>query len=107
MRNVSTEHGKQGKPYQILARGMAYIPLDQEAKVKGKAAIDVVGMRLGKAGGSLLQQALIAVFGSLGAATEAIAVLLFATIGCWIWAVVGLGRAFRARLKLTPDEGRP
>jgi len=76
---------------------MAYIPLDQESKVKGKAAIDVVGGRLGKAGGSLIQQVLIAVFGSLGAATGPIAVILFAVIGAWIWATLGLGRAFRRR----------
>jgi AAA family ATP:ADP antiporter len=76
---------------------MAYIPLDQESKVKGKAAIDVVGGRLGKAGGSLIQQVLIAVFGSLGAATAPIAMILFAIIGAWIWAAVGLGKAFRGR----------
>ena len=33
---------------------MAYMPLDQESKVTGKAAIDVVGARLGKSGGSMV-----------------------------------------------------
>ena len=31
-----------------------YIPFDPESKVKGKAAIDVVGGRLGKSGGSFV-----------------------------------------------------
>ena len=73
---------------------MAYIPLDMEAKVKGKAAIDVVGARFGKAAGSLLQQALIAVFGSLRAVTGQIGILLLAIIGLWIWADLRLGREF-------------
>ncbi len=41
---------------------MAYIPLDPEVKLKGKAAIDVVGARLGKSGGALSQQILLLVF---------------------------------------------
>lgn len=32
---------------------MAYIPLSEEVKIKGKAAVDVVGARFGKTGGSL------------------------------------------------------
>jgi len=83
---------------------MAYIPLDQEAKVKGKAAIDVVGARIGKAGGSLIQQVLIGIYGSLQAVTGQIAVMLLVIIGLWIWAAVRLGRAFR---RLTRPAAAP
>ncbi len=75
---------------------MAYIPLDQESKVKGKAAIDVVGARLGKSGGSLLQQVLLVVFGTIGAITPYVAVVLFAIVIAWIMAGKSLGRQFNA-----------
>lgn len=38
---------------------MAYIPLDLEAKIKGKAAVDLLGSRLGKAGSSWIQIGLL------------------------------------------------
>lgn len=66
---------------------MAYIPLDPESKVKGKAAIDTVGARLGKAGGSSIQLGLITAFGSLSAVTPYIAVIMLFIIGAWMWAV--------------------
>ncbi|WP_243553021.1 NTP/NDP exchange transporter [Candidatus Cardinium sp. cBcalN2] len=38
---------------------MAYIPLDIETKIKGKATVDLLGSRLGKAGSSWIQIALL------------------------------------------------
>jgi AAA family ATP:ADP antiporter len=81
---------------------MAYIPLDQESKVKGKAAIDVVGARLGKAGGALINQLLIGIYQTLRAAPGQIAAILFLVIGCWIWAGLKLGKAFEARSRPRP-----
>lgn len=75
---------------------MAYIPLDQESKVKGKAAIDVVGARLGKSGGSFVQQGLLVMFQTISAITPYIAAILFVIIGAWIVAVKSLNRQFIA-----------
>ena len=42
---------------------MAYIPLGPDAKTKGKAAVDVLGARLGRSMGSATQQILVAFVG--------------------------------------------
>jgi AAA family ATP:ADP antiporter len=82
---------------------MAYIPLDQESKVKGKAAIDVVGARLGKSGGSLVQQGLMIGFGSLAAITPYIAAILFFIIFAWIFSANALSKRF-AKLNQEKEE---
>ncbi len=77
------------------SKEMAFIPLSKEARLKGKATIDGVSSRLGKSGGSFIQQGLILITGSLAACAPWIVVALCIVIGLWIFSTVLLGRKFK------------
>ena len=85
-----------------MTKEMAFIPLSAECKLKGKAAIDGVGSRLGKSGGSVFHQFLLMMFGSVAASTPYVACLLLVVILAWIFATFALGKQFN---DLTAQEG--
>lgn len=83
---------------------MCYIPLDQEAKVKGKAAVDVVGGRLGKSGGSFIQQGLFLVIGSsLVELAPILGGVVILTVVAWLFA----NRALNKSLQQLQGESVP
>lgn len=78
---------------------MSYIPLDAESKVKGKAAIDVVGSRLGKSGAAWIQIVLIQIAGtgSVLSITHFLLPLIACTVLFWILSVRSLNKQFAVK----------
>jgi AAA family ATP:ADP antiporter len=85
---------------------MAYIPLDQDSKVKGKAAIDVLGSRIGKSGGSLIQQILVFGFGNIINAAPAVAVIYYSVLLAWISAANKLSQLFMAQTEMEKADNQ-
>lgn len=85
---------------------MAYIPLDEESKIKGKAAVDVVASRLGKSGSSWVQAGLIELVGSgsvLSIGTY-ITPIILAIGALWSHAVYSLNLLFQRKIHHTSSQ---
>ncbi|OJV13691.1 MAG: hypothetical protein BGO27_00770 [Alphaproteobacteria bacterium 33-17] len=85
---------------------MAYIPLDNELKTKGKAAVDVLGGRLGKAGGAFVQSTLALVFAVkdvvILAPTTSVIFLIICVV--WLFAVKGLSKKITIAQRRKAEE---
>ncbi|KAK6914953.1 ADP/ATP carrier protein, bacterial type [Dillenia turbinata] len=94
MQNIFSKSAK----YSLFdpCKEMAYIPLDEDTKVKGKAAIDVVCNPLGKSGGALIQQFMILTFGSLANSTPYLGGILLVIVLAWLAAARSLDTQFNA-----------
>ena len=73
---------------------IAFIPLSKESKLKGKAAIDGVGSRIGKSGGSLIHQGLILMFSTVAGSIPYVAGIFLVIALIWILSVIYLGKQF-------------
>lgn len=85
---------------------MAYIPLDDELKTKGKAAVDVIGGRAGKAGGAFTQSTLLILFATkdvVAIAPQAFVVFVV-VCGLWFLAVKVLARKTDEAVKRRQEE---
>ena len=99
----------KGTKYSLFdsTKQMAYIPLDPEAKVKGQAAVEVVGGRAGKSGGAFIQSSLLAGIGggvSLASLTYILGPLVGIVCIAWIISVSGLSKKFNALVGSKKDS---
>ncbi len=94
IQNVVTKSTK----YTIFdsTKEMAYVPLADNLKVRGKAAVDSIGIKLGKSASAFIQSMIFVIFPS--ATFESISPYLMCvfTIVCivWIWSVKTLGTEY-------------
>ncbi len=85
---------------------MSYIPLDDDLKSKGKAAADVIGGRLGKSGGALIQFVLLSLMPGanlLSLAPSMFGIFLVIMV-VWFFAVFGLAKEFKAKTETESDK---
>ncbi len=81
--NVLTKSSK----YTVFdsTKEMAYVPLDDELKTKGKAAADVLGVKLGKSLGAFLQSVIFIIIPTATYYSITIYLMCIFTIICIIW----------------------
>lgn len=97
----------KGTKYSLFdpTKEMTYIPLDGELKSKGKAAVDVVGGRLGKSGGAFINYILLASTGlSLVELAPAITIIFVIIMIIWFCSVKGLNTQFTALTKAKENQ---
>lgn len=94
LQNVATKVMKYA--FFDATKEMSYIPLSLESKIKGKAAIDVIGSRLGKSGAAWIQTLLIQLSGtgSILSITHFLLPLIICIIFFWIFSVRSLNKRF-------------
>lgn len=79
---------------------MAFVPLNNEQKYKGKAAIELIVSRFGKSGSSFILQFLIFSFGSLSYALPWMAGIFFMAIVLWIYSICRLDKQYSGKIKI-------
>ena len=85
-------------------KSMAYLPLDEDTKTKGQAAVEVIGGRAGKAGASLIQQVMYGIVPAIMSHLGAIVAIFMATVVAWVYAVFGLSKKYEAAVSETETE---
>ena len=105
---VSVVFSKSAK-YTLFdtTKEMVFVPLNDEQKYKGKAAIELIVSRLGKSGSSFILQFLIFSFGSLSCALPWIAIIFFIAIGFWIYSIYQLDKRYASKIAINSLKNKP
>ena len=86
---------------------MAYIPLDDELKVKGQAAVEVIGGRAGKSGGAFIQSTLLSAIGgsvTLASLVPILGPIVVVVTLVWLWSVSSLSKPVEDMMSAEKDK---
>lgn len=77
----------KGSKYSIwdTSREMLYIPLDQELKTKGKAAVDVISAKIGKSASGLMQSIIFTILPMATYNSIASSLMVIFIVVCLLW----------------------
>lgn len=95
LQNCLTKAGK----YSVFdaSKELAFLALDSESRLRGKAAIDGLGTGVGKSGASLTYQAMILGLGGISVSTPYIAGILVFVFAAWIYSVRYISKEFNTK----------
>ncbi len=84
----------KGAKYALFdpCKEIAYIPMDQETKTRGKATIEILSAPIGKSGSNCILQILILLLGSLELSAHFIGILYLTTGVTWIISTISMGK---------------
>lgn len=85
-------------------KSMAYLPLDEDTKTKGQAAVEVIGGRAGKAGASLIQQIMYGIVPNIMYHIVPIVGIFTATVVAWIFSVFKLSKKYEKAIAANNEE---
>lgn len=79
------------------SKELAFLALDSESRLRGKAAIDGLGSGVGKSGSSLTYQGMILSMGSISQSAPYIAGILGLVFAAWVYSVKFISKEFKER----------
>ena len=84
----------KGAKYALFdpCKEIAYIPMDEETKTRGKATIEILSAPIGKSGSNCILQILILLLGSLELSAHFIGILYLTTGVTWILSTISMGK---------------
>lgn len=92
----------KGTKYSIwdTSREMLYIPLDNELRTKGKAAVDIISSKVGKSSSGLVQSIIFTLFPLATFNTIAPLLMIIFTVVCGLW-IFAIRKIYLEYQKLT------